>query len=515
MTAGATAGADDAPIAPPGGVSVPPGMHARIVGPTIAYWLSTLAVLATTVVRTKVLAVTIGASGVGVVSQLTNAVVLISGLASLGLSNAGIKLIAEAEASADATAQRNVVSFLFWAPIAAGAVALLPVALLASPISLGLLGSRQHTGYLVVAFSSVPLTLALSAGQIALQGRGRIRRLAGTSLFAAAAATVVTVLLASFFGLKGAVASFPCSSVVALAVFGLRERWLLPLVAKPRLPGRRARRLFLGIGLASLGATAATSGTDTVLRAALIHTSGLTANGLYQPAFVLSNVVFAQFAGALATVLFPTLSMQIAAGDHTMVQRTVERGVRIGVLAVVPLVVVVIGLRGPLIDAVFSGQFANASNVLSVQLLGELPRMFAYTLGAIMLPAGMVRAWLATGLVATAVRLTAGLTLLPHIGLTALAWSYVAEWTLIAVFTFVVVARKQGVVPGRSNARLVAVGGVCVLSTFALVRTWHGAGSMTAAIAIALLWTIMAPSRTELSSLRAAVDRGLSRRRST
>ena len=513
MTSGATTGADDLPITPPGTVSVPPQMHARIVGPTIAYWLSTLAVLGTTLVRTKVLATTIGAAGVGVTSQLNNAVVLVSGLAALGLSNAGIKLIAEAEAKDDAQSRRKLVSFLFWAPITVGALALVPVAALASPISLGLLGTRQHDAYLVVAFASIPLTLALSAGQVALQGRGRIRRLAATSVYSAAAGAIVTVVLAAIFGLPGAVASFPCSSLASLIVFGLREAWLLPLIARPRLPGKNARRLFVGIGLASLGATAATSGTDTVLRAAFIHRSGLTANGLYQPAFMLSSVVFAAFAGALATVLFPTLSMQFASGDRASVQRTIEHGVRIGVLAVVPLVLLVLGLRTALIGAVFSAQFAGASNVLSIQVLGELPRMFAYTVGAILLPAGMVRAWLATGLVATTVRLVVGLSLLPSLGLSALAWSYVAEWTLVSAFAAVIVWRKLGVVPGRSSALLIALGGVCVMSAFALIRAWPGPASATTAVGLAVLWALLAPTRNELASLRSKMLGKFIRRR--
>ncbi len=513
MSSGPAAGADGAAVTPPGATPLPSSGQASIVGPTIAYWLSTVALLATTVVRTKVLALAIGAHGIGVTSQLTNAVVLISGLAALGLSNAGIKLIAEAEATGDSEAQRNVVSFLFWAPIAAGAAALVPVALLASPISGALLGSRHHSDYLVVAFASIPFNLALSAGQIALQGRGRIRRLAVTSVLSAAGATVVTVALAMAFGLTGAVASFPCSSVAALLIFAIREPWLLPLVTRPRVPGRAARRLFVGIGVASLGATAATSGADTVMRAALIHQYGLADNGLYQPAFVLSTVVFAQLGGALATVLFPTLSMQLAVGDRAVVQQTMERGVRVGVLAVVPIVILVLGLRSTLIEAVFSGQFTGAGAVLSVQILGELPRMCAYTLGAILLPAGLVRSWLATGLVATSIRLLVGLTLLPRIGLSALAWSYVAEWTVISVLTAVIVWRKQGIVVGRPNARLLLAGGVCVLGSFALVRSWPGVGSDVAAVAIAAGWMVLAPTRRELVGARSRIGRAYPRQR--
>lgn len=423
----------------------------------VAYWTATGVGLVGSLLRGKVAAVVLGTQGLGITSQLATFATLIAALAALGLGTGGVKMIAQARAQQNEDETRRLVSFLVWAPAAAGVLVFVAVVVLARPLSQYLLGDEKYSTLLIVATIAVPLSLLLASFQLVMQAFERARRLAVNSIITAVLVTIAAVPLTVSFGVEGAVAAGPISAVATLIFFVLREPWVmrhaLPLRRLDRVSGAHLR-LLAG---ASLASSLLALGTDTILRAATVHQLGLKANGLYQPVQMLSTVVLAQMAGALALVLLPRLTIQLQ-GDRSEVVRTLRLAARTAVVFIVPTVLVLMGLRDVFIVIFFDRSFLGVSDVLSVQLTGELPRFLAFTLGAVLLPASLVRQWFLTTVFGALARLALGLFLLPHLGLMALAIGTVAQWVIVTGYTAWALRQRMAWSPDRELLRLSLVG---------------------------------------------------------
>jgi O-antigen/teichoic acid export membrane protein len=437
---------------------------------TVGYWVGTVVALAGSLARGKIFAVALGTSGVGVLAQLANFAALLTGLATLGLSGAGATLLGRERANADAEPRRRIASTIIVAPIAASAVLMGAAAIWAGPLSKSLLGTPHHKAYIVIAAASVPANALTMSYQVIMQGHERAWRTAWNSALAAVAMVAAVALLVVPFGLAGGVASVAVTSVVAAVVVILRERWITADAWPPRSAGRDVNRLLLRFGAASLIAGSATALVDLILRSDVVTHLGTSANGLYQPVYLLGSLVFAQLGAGVVTALTPGISAAWAAADHAAVRAQINSGVRLSLLAMVPLILLATAGRTFLVTAVFSGSFAAAAPVLALALTAELPRCLTYAMGGFMLPAGLIRTWVGLGLTAESIRLSLGLLLLRSGGIDVLAVVLVIEWTFMAAATLVV-AHRQGIRLERRLKVTIAASTALVAAAYAATRT--------------------------------------------
>ncbi len=443
----------------------------------VAYWTATGVGLIGSLLRGKVSAVVLGAAGLGVSAQLSTFSALVVAVAALGLGTGGVKMIAQARSVSDSETVSRLVSFLLWGPTLVGLVFLGLVSVFATSLSRLLLGSGSYGGLLVVASAAIPLLLFLGSIQIVMQAYEQARRLALNSIISAVVTTAAAVPLTLHYGLRGAVASAPIAAAGTLAFFCVRERWVLALAFPVRTLRATTARHLLTIAGASLVASVLTLGSDTALRSAAVHQLGIVDNGVYQPVQMLSTLVLAQMAGALSLVLLPRLSYELGLGNRAAVLSTLGRAARTSLVFVVALVLLTMALRDVFIVVFFDRSFLAGSDVLALQLTAEVPRFAAYAIGAVLLPAGLVREWLVSAVLSNALRLVIGFALLPSLGLRALAVSVVAQWVVVLGWTVAVVHRKLEWRPEPGLVRLTAAAVATVTLACVLAITlgrWEG-----------------------------------------
>ena len=461
-----------------------PARHGSLLAGAMAYWVASAAGLAGGILRGKVAAVVLGTSGVGVTAQLSTLATLIGTLAALGVGTGGIKVIASARGQGTPDQLRRTVSLLLWLPFAAGLFAFGASAAFAEPLSSALLGDQQYAGLLVVSMSSIPLSCLLASLQVVLQGYERAGRLAVNSIVAAAVTTAASVPLTIAYGVNGAVAATPLAVAMTVAFFVVRDPWIVRMALPLSAPGRGVRRELVHLAGASFLASALTLATDTLLRSAAVHQLGLADNGLYQPAQTFTAVLMAQAAGALTLVLLPRLAFHLGERDAEQARVTVQSAAHSVLIIVVPVCVLAAALSQVFIVLLFDRSFLTASGVLAVQAAGELPRFLAYTLGAVLLPAGLVREWLVAAVLANIARLAVGLALLPSLGLYALALGSVVMWWVTLTWTMHVVRRRLDWRTAPATATMLAVGTVVVTVSVGLcfTGTWGRAAAVAAAV---------------------------------
>ena len=343
----------------------PPDEAYRVSNRTAAYWVSALLGLAGALARGKILAVVLGTSGVGVIAQLVNIIAVASTVAGLGFAGGGVTLLGRATAISDDVASRRIVTTLLVLPTMAAAAITLGAIVFAHTLAKALLGSPHRELYVVLAATAIPANVILSSYQIILQGHGRAWRLAGASAITAVLVLVIVTALVIPFGLAGGAVALVAMALVSAGVMCVREPWVVRGVFPVHFADRAATRLLLKFGAASLIAATIGAVDDLVLRTAVVKDLGTAANGLYQPAYLLGNVVFVQLGAGVATAITPGLAAAWARADLPATTRQLRSAIRLSLITMVPLILIGMAARSILVPAVFDSSFSRSEPILA------------------------------------------------------------------------------------------------------------------------------------------------------
>ncbi len=444
----------------------------------------------------------------GLIAQLNYFTTFVVTMCVLGITNGCIKLLAQARADRDSELERRVRSFAFGFPVIVGLFTTAAMIAAAPAISELLLGTRDHAFAISVAACSVPFAIAAGGFSISLQGHGQLTRLAGANAWNAIAGTVLVVVLVLQFGLDGAIAAVTLTSVVSLVIFLGRERKFLRGVSflPEALLDRQVLRAVYAFGAASMVLSLLTIGTDLVTRTLIVQRLGISANGLYQPVIVLSSQFFLALTGAISLYLFPRLTELYSQRLSALASQELNSGVRLVLSPIVPAVIVIIAFGPVILSGAFSAEFQSADTPLSIHMIGDVLRSLGWTVGAIMLPLGLIRTWLWTGTATLVVQVVLSFALVGSLGLNGVAIAYAVSWAVNASLAIIVARRQSGFALEGSTIRhvvmaLATCAGALVLVTTELPSARIGAGSLL------LVWWAATLRRSTIETLLGTLGR--------
>jgi O-antigen/teichoic acid export membrane protein len=255
-------------------------------------------------IRGKVLAVALGAAGVGVVSLIDQVVVFLAQLAACSLPVAGVKFLSAADSESREEFERDY-SVLFWSLLflSLAGTALAIVILFERPELLGQELARYREPALLglLSIPAVNLTVLLTNTLAAT------RRIRASGLYSLANAGVLALFCTigiAAGGIRGLYLA-NLASTLTIAGGGLAYLWRKLRVRLHRsaaLLGERNRGARIARFSATMYATSFSSPlSDLLVRTAVLHAGGLATTGLFQAASGLGLI--------LRTVLRPSFSL--------------------------------------------------------------------------------------------------------------------------------------------------------------------------------------------------------------
>lgn len=438
---------------------------------TIATWLASGSIVVLGVVRAKVNAIALGTSGVGVIGQANYLSTWMGSIATIGLSTGCIRAIAAARARGDKDELRSVAHLAMLLPLAIGIILTVVVLAFAPQAATALMGTPSFWWIAALAAVSVPLNLFGGSIATVLQGEEQISRYARINTITGALNTVVVVVLVLTLHLVGAAIAVLLTSVVAVAVaiFVAPDAVAISFGRPFKLPSGPVRATILKLGVASLVLGVASTTGDLLVRARLVKLLGITAVGQYTPVFTISNQYLVVFIGAIGVYMFPTLTRLLESGDRADAEKELDSGLRMMLFVFTPGILFLI-LAAPLaVRVLYTAQFGPAVPVLRIQLIGDILKVCAYSLGAVLLPLHLTRWWAGIGLATVTLNLGLAWALVPILGLPAVGIAYTLSWVLnLGVTLWVLLRNDRGWLSGRSAvlaaAGALSVTGVAVLS---------------------------------------------------
>ncbi len=338
--------------------------------------------------RTKVLAVLLGPTGVGLVSLYRGLLTTASGVATMGVDTVGTRQIAEANSKEDARALAVARRAIFWAALVLGTVGMVVIWYFQKLLAQTVLGSAAHAHIVGWIAVGVALTVVSASQGALIQGMRRIADMARVSVYSAALNTVLGIAIIWRWG-HAALVFYVLTVPLATFFLGSWYVWRLPKPASFHISlseMTRQWKMLLRIGGAFMGGALALSIIQLWIRVHVGNVLGPEALGHFQASWTISTMYIDFVLAAMAADYYPRLTGVIH--DHNAAVSLINQQTEITLLLSAPVFLAMMGLAPWVIRLLYTAAFAPAVEVLRWQILSDVLKVAAWPLGFIFLATG-------------------------------------------------------------------------------------------------------------------------------
>lgn len=468
--------------------SEPPNSHREILRSSVIIGGSSAVNIVFGIARTKVAALLLGPTGVGLISIYQTLVQTGGNLAALGMGTAGTREVAAAH---DDAARLEVVRrALFSGSLALALLGALTTFVLRAPLARWLLGDEGQAAVIGWLALGVALSVAGGAQMAFLVGRRQIGAAAWINIIAAIGGSVAGIAALWLWGIAGLV-PFVLAPLVAAWLAGIalvtRKAGDKPLAAAVRA-SLHMFRAMLGTGLPFAVAGVGTLASQLAARAMIQRALGVDAVGQFQASFLVSVIYVGFVLQAMGADYFPRLTAAI--GDRARANRLIDEQTEVALLIAAPVLLGTLGAATWLIPLLYSDDFGEAAQVLRWQVLADLFKVASWPLGYVILARGAARTFMVCELGASAVLLGTLALLLPRFGIEASGIAVLASYAIylpvvlllarratgfswsariVRLFVLLVITSSVLLLLGRMQPTAALVAG----ASFALAFAWH------------------------------------------
>lgn len=438
-------------------------------------------------VKNKAAALLLGPVGVGLYGTYANLLDFVSTLTGLGLSNSGVRHVAEAGAKDDPRHAHEVAVSLRRILMVLGAVGVAVFLAMAKLLSGLTFGDASRTGELLLVAPCILLSNLFVGHTALLRGRSEVGRLSRLMLMASVADAVIVVtvlcLVETHTVSVAMTASFAAKVLVARRLMGRDDPAHAPV------PWARTWEIggdMLKVGAAFLVSSLVFTGVTYLIRREVALGSGLVELGYYSAAYGLAYLFIGFVIAGIVSGFYPLAVARIVSDKG--LQQELSEQLLAGLILTGPLVALGVLFRDWLIQAVFSPEFAPAAATLRWFLLGCLVRVVHAPLCYVIIANRDARTFVATELAFGAIGLGFAAVLIPRLGIEGAGAAFLLNLAVNTAILLAVVRRRNGLaIKGRERALLAASLAASLLAAVATPASpWIFALSLLANLALAL-----------------------------
>lgn len=387
-----------------------------------------------TVIRSKVIALLIGPTGMGIAGLLNTSLRLVTGVTNLGLPRSGVKEISFATGKELPTEVSKTVAILrklVWGTAALGAI----IMMLTSPwLSEQAFGNKDYTISFVWISIAVFFT-QLSNGQLAvLQGLRKLNSLAKANVLGSVFGLLFTVPLYYFLGVEGIVPAIVISAILSFGfTFYFLQKTQLESVSVsfPDAVSEGKSMIYLGLTLSV--SSIVTLLVAYILQVYISAVGGVAQVGLYSAAIVILNTYVGIIFTAMATDYFPRLSA--IANVIEKVRYLVFEQAFVAILLITPIIVVFLAFAPFFIEILYSSKFDGVVPLVRWGIVGMLFKAVSWSMGYVIIAKGDAKVFIKTAIGFSSILLTSNILGYYYGGLEGLGISLLCYY----IFHFVVI----------------------------------------------------------------------------
>lgn len=340
-----------------------------------------------TIIRSKLVAILLGPTGMGVVGLFTTTLGLMGSLTNLGLARSAVRDVSAANATNDEDKISETVSVLRKLVWITGGIGLIATLVLAPLLSLLTFGNYDYT-LAFILLSSTLLIGQLTVGQsVLLQGLRKITWLAKAGIYSSVIGLITSIPLYYLYGIKGIVPAILVSSV---SVFFIQHYFAKrisirtqPLTFKQAFQkGNGMIKLGIVLGLNGLIST----GASYLIRIFISHSGSLEDVGLYTAGFAIINTYVGMVFSAMITDYYPRLAA--VHQDQPKYNKLINQQIEVALYIVAPLICAFLIFVNWIIILIYSSKFLPIVDMIQWGILAIFFKTLGWAMGVLLAAKG-------------------------------------------------------------------------------------------------------------------------------
>ncbi|QLC65612.1 oligosaccharide flippase family protein [Flavobacterium sp. LPB0248] len=339
------------------------------------------------VIRTKIIAVFIGPSGMGIIALLNSTLNLIGGVTGLGIETSAIKSISENYKDDNIKSVSKIAEIVKKIMFFAGIFGAFLTIVFSKWISILSFGNDDQMYALIFLSITLIFKQLTSSQMVVLQGLRKLKLLAKANLYGNLFGLLFSIPIYYFFRIDAIVPTIILSSFIAL-VFSFYYASKIRL-QKENIDTKQL--LSEGKSIVKLGIMLTVSSLLTLLSAYLtqIYISNVSSTeqvGLYSAGFTLLN----SYVGIIFTVMSTDYYPRLAAinSDNTKIRTVVLQQSYISILIITPIIVLFLTFVPFIIKALYTSKFIVIVSMVCFGIVGMLFRAVSFAMGYILIAKG-------------------------------------------------------------------------------------------------------------------------------
>jgi O-antigen/teichoic acid export membrane protein len=393
------------------------------------------------IIRTKLIAIFIGPTGMGIISLLNSSLNLVSGITGLGIETSAVKHISEHYKDENLKSVSPIITIVKKISFVTGVFGALIVILFSSCLSKLTFGNSNFT-YFFVYLSITLLLKQLSIGQmVVFQGLRKLKILAKVNFYGNLIGLFFSIPLYYYYKIDAILPSIVVVSVSSVLVSFYYSRKIE--IEKVNIPNSQ---LFVeGKSIIKLGVLLTLSSLLTLLSSYIIQIyvgdlGGLKEVGFYNAGFTLLN----SYVGIVFTVMsadyFPKLSS--VCDDNKKIRISVREQSYMSIYIITPIIILFLTFIPLIIKILYTSKFVSIIPMVCFGILAMLFRAVSWSMGYVLIAKGDYNVFIKTALGFNALSVVLNVLGYYFYGLEGLGFSFLIYYLMHLIVLKIITKKK-------------------------------------------------------------------------
>ncbi len=417
------------------------------------------------VLRTKMIAIWIGAAGVGLFGLYNSVIELLGVIFNLGMRNSAVRDIV---ATTESEASRIIVVVRRWAWML-GLIGLFVTILISPLLSEFTFGDSNH----ILSFMVIAIIILMSSvqnGELAvLQGTQKLQRLARASVLGVVMGVVISIPMFYYWGIDSVLPALVVYSLATtIAVMSQRSSVATPIPHVTLKETIDKGRGFIVLGIYLTVSAIVTNLASYLFMTYLNHVGDTEVVGHYQAGFTLVNKYLGLIFTAIAMEYYPRLSQVGASKRRTSTFVSHEMSVALWIL--LPVIAIFVAFGEFIVTTFYSSDFLVVVPFIVWAIIGTIFRAISWCIAFVILARGDGKIYLLTETISAVSCILLNVLVYKYWGLDGLGVAYLVWYIIYTIVVWVVYRYRYGLSLGHGMMQLILlVVGLSTASTLGYI----------------------------------------------
>ena len=419
----------------------------------------------TGIIRTKVIAVVLGAVGFGLISVLQNIIQIFITSGVFGFDTGSVRRIAIDKDNRERYVYIVSVTkkwFLGFAFLASSVCLIF-----CYPISLWAFDDSSYAVKIAVLSLSVLFAVLGKGYYTILQGSNKVSSMVKVSIFGNVLSLALSIPLYLLFGINGIV---PSLIIFSFLQFFFAWRYVSSMrIESVKVSLRDAwhsGKKTLHFGIAIMISALANTLTMFLLRVYIIDEIDIAAAGLFQAVWTISNTYMLLVLNSMSADYYPRLSA--VSNDNSLIRKAIDEQTYVVINIITPIVIFVMIFGKQILNILYSSEFVEISDLLNIQLLGTFLKVASWPMAFILLAKGKRLLFVVSEISFFLVYFLLTYFLFPAFGLNATGIGYLVAYIYYFILIALSAKNISNYIWNRDNLKLVSISSIFILAAFAV-----------------------------------------------